>query len=517
MSEVTIVGSGPTGLMLAGELALAGVDAEVLERRTTSGLVGTRARGFHSRTIEILDQRGIADRFLAEGQTAQALSFGSTPLNVGGFPSRHHYTLGLGQNHMERILLGWVEGLGVPIRRGLEVTGFAQDDAGVDVHLAEGEPLRTSYLVGADGGRSVIRRVAGIDFVGAEATRSHLIAEVEATEETPTGIRLDGVGIHAMNVLEDGRTVGIVVTEQQLGPAADPTLADLSDALTAVYGTDFGIHDPVWISRFTDATRQAAAYRSRRVLLAGDAAHIHPPTGGQGIGLGVQDAVNLGWKLAQVVQGVSPDALLDSYHAERHPATARVLKNVMVQALLQRGDARTGALRDTISDLLGFDGPRARLAGLLSGLDVRYDLGEGHPLLGRRMPDLDLVTAEGPRRVFELLHDARPVLLDLGEPGSIDITPWADRVQEVDADYTGTWELPVIGTVTAPVAVLIRPDGHVAWVGDGTQDGLGDALTTWFGKPPEEGRLPARGPSARRGAGGTGAGDCPDGCRVHPQ
>ncbi len=346
MYDVTIVGSGPTGLMLAGELALAGVDVALLERRTTPDLVGSRARGFHSRTIEIFDQRGIVDRFLAEGQTAQALSFGDTSLNVGGFPSRHPYTLGLGQSHIERILLGWVEELGVPVRRGLEVTGFAQDDAGVDVHLAEGKPVRTAYLVGADGGRSVIRKVAGIDFVGAEATRSHLIAEVEVTEETPTGIRLDDVGIHAMNVMEDGRTVGIVVTEQQLGPATEPTLADLSEALTAVYGTDFGTHDPRWISRFTDATRQAVAYRSGRVLLAGDAAHIHPPTGGQGIGLGVQDAVNLGWKLAQVVQGVSPDGLLDSYHAERHPATARVLRNVMAQALApargraDRGDAR---------------------------------------------------------------------------------------------------------------------------------------------------------------------------------
>ena len=216
------------------------------------------------------------------------------------------------------------------------------------------------------------------------------------TEETPTGMRLDDVGIHAMSVMEDGRTVGLVVTEQQLGPATEPTLADLREALTAVYGTDFGIHDPTWISRFTDATRQATAYRSGRVLLAGDAAHSHPPTGGQGIGLGVQDAVNLGWKLAQVVRGVSPDGLLDTYQAERHPATARVLKNVMVQALLQRGDARTEAMRDTISDLLGFEGPRAQLAGLLSGLDVDYDLGEGHPLLGRRMPDLDLMTPTAP-------------------------------------------------------------------------------------------------------------------------
>jgi 2-polyprenyl-6-methoxyphenol hydroxylase-like FAD-dependent oxidoreductase len=483
MNDVTIVGSGPTGLMLAGELALAGVDVGIIERRSTPDLVGTRARGFHSRTIEILDQRGIADRFLADGRTAQGLSFANTPLNVGSLPSRHPYTLGLGQSHIEGILLGWVEELGVPIRRGLEVTGFAQDDAGVDVHLADDDALRTAYLVAADGGRSVIRQVAGIDFVGAEATRSHLIAEVEVTEETPTGIRLDDVGIHAMNVLEDGRTVGLVVTERQLETATEPTLADLSAALTAVYGTDFGAHDPRWMSRFTDATRQAAAYRSGRVLLAGDAAHVHPPTGGQGIGLGVQDAVNLGWKLAQVVHGVTPDGLLDSYQAERHPATARVLKNVMVQALLQRGDVRTEAMRDTISDLLSFDEPRAQLAGLLSGLDVCYDLGEGHPLVGRRMPDLDLTTADGPRRAFELLHDARPVLLNLGEPDSIDITPWAGRIRHIDAGYTGTWELPVLGAVTAPVAVLIRPDGHVAWVGDGAQTGLGEALTTWFGQP----------------------------------
>ena len=483
MNDVTIVGGGPAGLMVAGELALAGVDVEILERRSTPDLVGTRARGFHSRTIEIFDQRGIADRFLAEGRTVQAMSFAGTPLEVADLPTRHPYTLGLSQSHIERILRGWVDELGVPIRRGLEVTGFTQDDVGVEVHLAQGDSVRTAYLIGADGGRSVVRRAAGIEFVGAEATRSHLIAEVEVTEETPTGIRYDDVGIHGINVMDDGRTVGIVVTEQQVGPATEPTLADLSDALRAVYGTDFGIHDASWISRFTDATRQAASYRRGRVLLAGDAAHTHPPTGGQGIGLGVQDAVNLGWKLAQVVRGVSPEALLDTYRDERHPVTARVLKNVMAQASLQRGDARTEAMRDTIAELLRFDGPRAQLAGLLSGLDVAYDLGEGHPLLGRRVPDLDLATAQGPRRVFELLHRARPVLLNLGEPGSIDLTGWAGRVEQVDADHTGAWVLPVIGTVSAPVAVLIRPDGHVAWVGDGTSTGLSEALTTWCGPP----------------------------------
>ena len=488
MSDVVVVGSGPTGMMLAGELALAGVDVAIVERRPTSQLVGSRAGGFHSRTLEILDQRGIADLFLAEGQAVQAVRFGNTALDLSDFPTRYPHSLGLWQNHIERIMLGWVEGLGVPVRRGVEVTGFAQDDGGVDVHLAEGEPLRAAYLVGADGGRSVIRKAAGIDFVGWDATRSHLIAEVEATEETPEGIRHDATGIHALHLMEDGRTVRVMVTEQRLGSGAEPTLAELAAAVRVVYGTDFGIHRPTWISRFTDATRQAAAYRDGRVLIAGDAAHIHHPSSGQGIGLGVQDAVNLGWKLAQVVKDVSPGSLLDSYHAERHPADARALEHTMAQSVVQRPDARIEALRDAFAGLLSFDGPRKQVAGLVSGLDVVYDLGEGHPLLGRRMPDLDLVTADGPLRVFTLLHEARPVLLNLGEPGSLDITPWADRVQSVDAAYDGVWELPVIGEVDAPAAVLIRPDGHVAWVGEADRVGLADALTRWFGPPGVAGR-----------------------------
>jgi 3-(3-hydroxy-phenyl)propionate hydroxylase len=483
MTDVIVVGAGPTGLMLAGELALAGVEVAVAERRTTQDLVGTRARGFHARTIELLDQRGIADRFLDEGRTVQALSFAGVPLDVAGLPTRHPYTLGLGQADVERILLGWVEDLGVPIRRGVEVTGIAQDPDGVDVHLAGDATLRASYVIGADGGRSVVRRAAGIDVVGADATRSHLIAEVQVTEETPPGMRLDEVGIHALNPLDDGRTVGMVVTEQQLRTAADPTMAELGEALSTVYGTDFGIHEPAWVSRFTDATRQAVSYRNGRVLLAGDAAHTHPPTGGQGVGQGVQDAVNLGWKLAQVVRGTSPDALLDTYQAERHPATARVLENVMVQALLQRDDARTRALRRTFSDLLAFDGPRTALAALLTGLDVRLDVGEGHPLLGRRVPDLDLDTADGPRRMFELLHDARPVLLDLAGSDDLEVTGWSDRVRHVRAVCTDRWELPVVGVVAAPAAVLLRPDGHVGWVGEGTPSGLVEALTRWFGEP----------------------------------
>ena len=283
--------------------------------------------------------------------------------------------------------------------------------------------------------------------------------------------------------MRDGRTVRVVVTEQQVGPGSERTLRDLSEALITVYGTDFGTHNPTWISRFTDMTRQAAAYREGRVLLAGDAAHVHSPAGGQGLNTGVQDAVNLGWKLAQVVSETSPESLLDTYHVERHPVGARVLQNTMAQTALLGSGARIDALRDTMSELLSMDEPRRRFAAIMSGLDIHYDLGEGHPLLGRRMPDLDLVTANGPLRVFTLLHDARPVLLNLGEPGSFDITPWADRVRLIDAEYVGKWELPVFSGVTAPTAVLIRPDGYVAWVGDDTELGLPDALSTWFGAP----------------------------------
>jgi 3-(3-hydroxy-phenyl)propionate hydroxylase len=479
--EVVVVGSGPTGLVLAAELTLAGVDVVVLERRPTPELLGSRGGGFHSRTLEILDQRGIVDRFLAEGQVAQATRVGDTTLDMSDFPTRHPYSLGLFQNHIERILLAWVEELAVPIRRGAEVTGFRQDDTGVEVHLAGDAPVRAAYLVGADGGRSVVRKAAGIDFAGWEATRSQLIAEVEMTEETPRGIRFDDIGIHAVHPMPDGRTMRVVVTERQLGPAAEPTLADLSEALRGAFGTDFGAHSPTWISRFTDATRQAVAYRSGRVLLAGDAAHVHHPAGGQGIGLGVQDAVNLGWKLARVVAGTVPDTLLDSYHAERHPAAARVLRHTMAQSVLQVGGPRMAALHDTLGELLGFDEPRKAVAGLLSGLDVAYDLGEGHPLLGRRMPDLDLETPEGTRRAYTYLHAARPVLLNLGEPGAVRAGDWADRVRVVDVGYDGAWELPVLGAVPSPDAVLVRPDGHVAWVGQGSTAGLTEALTRWFG------------------------------------
>ena len=476
---VVIAGGGPTGMMLAAELTLAGIDVGVVERRASHEIESSRSGGLHSRTIEVLDQRGIADRFLAEGQAMQVQAFAGVPLDISDFPTRHNYGLALWQKHFERILAAWVGELGVPFHREREVTGFTQDDTGVDVALSDGGSLRADYVVGCDGARSMIRRAAGIDFPGWDPTTSWLIAEVEVEEEPEFGLRPGG----GIGRTEDGGPVRVVLAEPHLEHTSEPTLRDVSAALIAADGTDYGVHSPTWISRFTDMTRQAASYRKGRVLLAGDAAHVHHPAGGQGLNTGLQDAVNLGWKLAQVVNLTSPGDLLDTYHAERHPVGARVLHNTMAQVALRGTDERTDALRDTIAELLSMDEPRKRFAGMISGLDIHYDLGEGHPLLGRRMPDLDLVTAHGPLRVFTLLHDAKPALLNLGEPGGIDIAPWAGRVQLIDAQYVGPWELPVLDAVTAPSAVLIRPDGHVAWVGEGTDAGLRDALTTWFGTP----------------------------------
>ena len=481
--DVVIAGGGPTGMMLAGELALAKVNVAVVERRTGRELVGTRSRGFHSRTIEVLDQRGVAERFLAEGQTAQIGGFAWFPLDISDMPTRHNYGLAQVQAVTERILSEWIGELGVPVQRGIEVTGFEQDDSGVDVRLSDGPSLRAQHLVGCDGGRSTIRKAAGIEFPGWDPTISHLLAEAETTQEVEPGLKRDEHGLHSLSKLEDGKTIAIMITETSPGRTEEPTLEDLSEGLIAIYGTDFGIHSPKWISRFNDMARQAANYRQGRVLLAGDSAHVHYPTGGQGLGTGIQDAVNLGWKLAQVVKGSSPDSLLDSYHAERHPVGAMVLQLTMAQSALLRSDPQTEAARGIVGDLLAMDGPRKHIAGLMSGLSIAYDLGDGHPLLGRRMPDLDVITTDGPRRAFSYLHEARPVVLNFGQPGSLDIAGWSDRVQVADVAYGGAWELPVLGTVSPPSAVLVRPDGYVAWVGDGTAAGLHKALTLWFGPP----------------------------------
>ena len=490
--EVAIAGGGPTGLMLAGELALAGVDVAIFERRPNQEIVGSRAGGLHARTIEILDQRGIAGRFLAEGQKAQVAAFGSVQLDISDFPTRHPYGLGLWQNHIERILAGWVNELRVPIHYGVEVTGFTQDEKGVDVALSDGQSIRAPFLIGCDGGRSFVRKTAGIEFVGWDATTSAIIGEVEFAEEPKLGMHRDARGIHAFGrekyEIVDGKVVfattgpiRVMVTEAKVGERSEPTLQELKAALVEVYGTDYGAHSPTWLSRFTDTTRQAASYRQGRILLAGDAAHVHSPVGGQGLNTGVQDAVNLGWKLAQVVKQMSPESLLDSYHAERHPVAARVLRNTMAQVALLRMDERTNALRESVGELLQMDAPRKSFGAMMSGLDIHYDMGEGHPMLGRRMPDVDVDTAGNATRVYALMHDARALLLNFGEVGDLDISAWQDRVRLVDAKYDGVWELPAVGVVSAPAAVLVRPDGYVAWVGDGTDRGLVDALTKWFG------------------------------------
>jgi len=411
------------------------------------------------------------------------VGFAYLPLDVRDLPTRHPYVLALWQRESERILAEWVLGdLGVPIVRDCEVVGLRQDDDGVDVEVSGGPSLRARYLVGCDGGRSTVRTAAGIDFPGLAPSASFVMAEVETTEQPPLGVRPEGGGIGPV-AREDGPPAyGVVVREQRAEHEGEPTMEDLRAALVATYGSDFGAHSPGKVARFTDVSRQAATYRSGRVLLAGDAAHVHPPHGGQGLNTGVQDAVNLGWKLARVVQGTSPDSLLDTYHDERHPVGARLLRNTEAQVALTTNDDRHPALKGIVGELLGLDDARRLVASMITGLDVHYDLGEGHPLIGRRMPDLDLRTAAGPTRVSPLLHDAQPVLLDLTDAG-FDLARWPS-VRRVAGETDGPWELPVVGEVEAAPAVLVRPDGHVAWAGEIGDPGLPAALDRWFGPVP---------------------------------
>jgi 3-(3-hydroxy-phenyl)propionate hydroxylase len=480
--DVVIAGGGPTGLVLAAELRLAGVDALVVERRTSQHLDGSRAGGLHARTIEVLEQRGVAERFLSQAQMHPMFLFLGAPLPLSDLPSRHRGTLGLWQRDFEQILAGWVlDELGAPIRRGCEVVDLAQDGDGVTVDLSDGSRLRGRYLVGCDGGRSVVRKGAGIGFPGTDPTMSWLLAEVEMDGEPELGFHIDEQGRqHALGQRQPDEPVRGVFVEDVVEHDAEPTLEDLRAKLVAVYGSDFGLRSASWITRFTDVARQADRYRDGRVLVAGDAAHIHPPMGGQGMGTGVQDAVNLGWKLAQVVHGTSPDSLLDSYHAERHPVGARAIRLALAQVQRQ-GDARHDALRETAAELVAMDEPRRHIAALLSGIGIRYDLGDGHPLVGWRLPDLDLQNDLGATTVFALLHEARPVLLELGSPSAAVLGGWADRVDHVAATTTDRCELPGVGEVELPAAVLLRPDGHVAWAGAPADPGLPTALDRWFG------------------------------------
>lgn len=484
--SVVVAGGGPTGLMLAAELKLAGVDVVVVERRRSQDLDGSRAGGLHSRTIEILDQRGVAQRFLDAGTTHPFVGYAQNFLDIADFPTRHNYLLGLWQKDFERVLAEWVESeLGVQLLREAEVTKFTESVDAIDVSLSTDQVISALYLVGCDGGRSLVRKTAGIDFAGFDASVSWLIAETEMADEPQVGMRPGGGGIGPIDPSTPGGPYRVVLVELEARHATEPDLAHLSATLNDAYGTDFGVHDPIWISRFTDMSRQAVAYRKGRVLLAGDAAHIHAPTGGQGLNTGVQDAFNLGWKLAQVVKGHSPDSLLDTYHDERHPVAARVLHNTMAQVALLGPDERHQALRETMAELLKMDEPRRKIVGMITALDIHYDFGstaEAHPLIGRRMPDLDLQIGGEETRVFELLRPARSLLLIL-DGGSFDESMFTNRLDVMTASAEPVCELPIIGEVEVPASILIRPDGHVAWAGSLSDPRLAEAIEKWCGIP----------------------------------
>lgn len=493
-ADVVIAGAGPTGLMLACELRLAGVDVVVVERlaeRTRE----SRAGGMHSRTLEVLDQRGILDRFLAAGELQPVGHFSGLYLDFDESESRHPYPLMILQSAIEQLLEEWAAELGVRVRRSCEVSGIRQDGAGVTVELstAKAAPatLRARYLVGCDGGRSTVRKLAGIDFPGTPATMTALIGDVELPDlpEDYIWVRRCPGGDYSAISFEPGWYRVITSDYDHVADRDDPpTFEQLRQSLVRLAGTDYGMHSPRWVSRFNDAARQAARYREGRVLLAGDAAHIHFPAGGQGLNMGVQDAVNLGWKLASVVRGRAPESLLDSYHAERHPVGERVLHNTRAQSALARPGAQTDALREVFGSLMVFDDVNRHLRGMLTALDIRYPVDGDHLLAGRRVPDADLKTPDGATRVYELLHTARPVLLDLR--GSAEVAAvaegWADRVDLVEArSEDDRWPVPALGEIPAPAALLIRPDGHVAWAAaaGGTPDtaALRTALATWFG------------------------------------
>jgi 2-polyprenyl-6-methoxyphenol hydroxylase-like FAD-dependent oxidoreductase len=489
---VIVVGSGPTGLMLACELGLAGVPVVVIDRREAPDS-HSPGQAVNAAVIELLDQRGLADELRESGLPLPGAHFSllwlRPELLPGPQPARG---LLVPQPRLEAVLERRARELGVDIRRGQELTDLRQSADSVSVRLrtAEGEHhLRGSYVVAADGTRSTVRELAGIGFPGSGWSVSGTVGDVEADFST---LAVSHLGAHYVGSggVYSGAPAGpdvlrvITTSFAEVSTGGEPVaLEQLQADVHALTGRELPARRLLWAERFTSVSGNAERYREGRVFLAGDAAHSFFPLGGLRLSTCLQDAVNLGWKLAQVVKGTSPESLLDTYHAERHPVGARVLRTTMAQTALQRPDDRLEALRDSVTELLSMDEPRVRFGAMMSGLDIRYDLREGHPLLGRRMPDLDLVTADGPVRVFTLLHEARPVLLNLGEPGGFDIGPWTDRVQRLDAQYDGTWELPAFGEVTAPPAVLIRPDGYVAWVGEPAEPGLGEALTTWFGSP----------------------------------
>jgi 2-polyprenyl-6-methoxyphenol hydroxylase-like FAD-dependent oxidoreductase len=480
--DVVIAGGGPTGLMLACELRLAGVEVLVVDQLDQRGTVESRAGGIHARTMEVLDQRGLVEEFLEQGRRIQAGHFSALRLDFSGFPTRYPFTLGLLQGRIERLLERRLAELGGQVRWSAGITEVHQDETGVEV-VAGGERIRARYLIGCDGGRGAVRELAGIGYESKAPTMSALLGDVELSDP-PTDFHFMTRGEHgdfSIISFEPGWYRVIVQYDELLDRDQPVTFDLLRDRLTKIAGTDFGMHSPRWLSRYNDAERLAGRYRSGRVLLAGDAAHVHYPAGGQGLNLGVQDAVNLGWKLAAVIRGDASDELLDTYESERRPVAERVLHNTRAQSALGRPGPHTDALRDVLAGLIKTDTVNESLGGMITALDVHYDLGDGHPLVGRRVPDLDLKTADGDTRLVALLHTGRPVLLDLG--AGVELPDgWADRVDVVQAQCAAEeWTIPVLGDVPAVGVLLIRPDGYVAWTNSAGQTGLVEALTTWFG------------------------------------
>ncbi|MDH6197102.1 2-polyprenyl-6-methoxyphenol hydroxylase-like FAD-dependent oxidoreductase [Mycobacterium frederiksbergense] len=481
MIDVIVVGAGPTGMMLAAELRLHGVGVLVLEKATEPTKV-VRGLGLHARSIEVLDQRGLLPRFLEHGKQYPVGGFfaGIAKPQPEGLDTAHGYVLGIPQTITERLLTEHAEEVGADIRRGCEVIGLSQDDHGVAVELAAtgslGKPrfggthLRSRYLVGCDGGRSTVRKLLDIGFPGEPSTADTLLGEVEldvpqeTLDDVMAEVRKTQLRFGAMPLGD--RVYRVVVPADGVADdrATAPTLDEFRRQLRATAGTDLGVHSPRWLSRFGDGTRLAERYRSGRVLLAGDAAHIHPPTGGQGLNLGIQDAFNLGWKLAAQVNGWAPTALLDSYQTERRPVAADVLDNTRAQMELMSLAPGAQAVRRLVVELMDFPGVSRHLTEKIIATGIRYDFGDGPDLLGRRLRDIPLKRG----RLYELMHTGRGLLLD--QTGRLSVADWADRVDYI-VEASEELDVP---------AVLLRPDGHVAWVGEDQGDLIAH-LPTWFG------------------------------------